>query len=81
MMGNKKLSTIRKELRAAAAVAKSNPIAALDRRIRKLSKNSTPSAKQTRSLVLLRNALAQVVENQLQPRARTRRKTRTNQAT
>ena len=63
MIGNKKLTTIREELRTAFATEGSNPIAALDRKIRKLKKNNKSAEKELRSLRLLRNALAQVVED------------------
>ncbi|MCI0377050.1 MAG: hypothetical protein L0215_05565 [Gemmataceae bacterium] len=70
MIGAKKLSTIRKELRAAFAREKKNPIASLDRKIRELCKNK-PATKESRSLLLLRDALAQVVEVKV-PRRRRR---------
>jgi len=59
----RKLAAIREELRAAFAAAGANPIPALDRKIRKLSKNSKAGAKELRSLGLLRNALAQGIED------------------
>jgi hypothetical protein len=62
MIGAKKLSTIREELRAAFAEQGANPIVALDRKLRSLKK-SQAAGKETRALVLLRNALAQVVED------------------
>jgi hypothetical protein len=62
MMGNEKLSTVRTKLRAAFARDRSNPIVALDRRIRKLEKNPKSAEAERRSLRMLRNALAQVVE-------------------
>src|SRR5258707_828340 len=63
MTGPKKLAAIREELRAAFAAAGANPIPALDRKIRKLSKNSKAGEKELPSLGLLRNALAQVIED------------------
>ena len=71
MMGNKKLATIRAELRTAHAAETANPIAALDRKIRKLHKNSKSNGKPSRSLELLRGALTQVAEEKPQdhPRA------------
>jgi hypothetical protein len=70
MMGNKKLSTIRAELRAAMAAETSSPFAALDRSIRKLTKNSESNGKPARSLVMLRNALAQIAEDEPRDRPR-----------
>jgi hypothetical protein len=67
MMGEKKLTTIRAELHAALAKEKKNPIAALERRIRQLGKAN-------RSLLLVRDALEQLVEKPSKPkRAKTRR--------
>lgn len=74
MMGNKKLSTIREELREALARVGTNPIAGLDRKIRKLQQNSNPLERDSRSLLLLRDALAQVVEEQPRERQITPRK-------
>ena len=62
MMGNKKLSTIREELREAFAAKGVNPITALDRKIRKLQKSKSGQAGGLKSLQLLRNALTRVVE-------------------
>jgi hypothetical protein len=67
LIGTKTLSTIREELRAAFAEEGVNPIAALDRKLRKLKK-AKAGGKESRSLVLLRNALAQLVEEK--PRKR-----------
>ena len=75
MIGAKKLSTIREELRAAFAEQSANPIAALDRKLRNLKK-SQAAGKETRALVLLRNALAQVVEGK-PPTGRKSARTRT----
>ena len=80
MMGNKKLSTIREELREALERVGTNPIAELDRKIRKLQKNSDSLERDSRSLLLLRNALAQVVEEQprerqIAPRSKSKKKT------
>lgn len=80
MMGNKKLSTIRAELRAAMAAETSNPIAALERKIRKLYKNSKSNGKPARSLELLRGALAQVAEEKPQDRPRASRTKRARKA-
>ena len=70
MMGAKKLATIRDELRAALAAEKSNPIAALDRKIRKLSNDGNSSKKPSPSHVLLRNVLVQVAQEAPRTRAR-----------
>ncbi len=70
MMGDKKLSEIRGELREAFARERSNPIASLDRKIRKLEKSPKSAKGELRSLLLLRNALAQVVQAKPQKRAR-----------
>ena len=67
MMGNKKLSEIRAELRAAFAKEGYNPIPSLERRIRKLQKNANSAAAELRSLILARNALAQVVGEPKKP--------------
>jgi hypothetical protein len=75
-MGTKKLATIREELRAAFAAEGSNPIASLDRKIRKLKKNSKSADKELRSLLLLRDALVQVVEDKPQKRLPSRRRER-----
>jgi len=66
MMGNEKLSTIREKLRAAFARDGVNPIASLDRRIRKLKRNPRSVEAELESLFLLRSALAQVVEDKPQ---------------
>jgi hypothetical protein len=63
MMGNEKLSTIREKLRATFAREGSNPIASLDRRIRRLKKDPRSAEADLRSLFRLRSALAQVVED------------------
>lgn len=70
MMGNKKLSEIRAELRAAFAKEGYNPIPSLERRIRKLKKNPQSAAAELRSLILVRNALAQVVDDKPKKRSR-----------
>jgi len=62
MMGSEKASTIRQKLRAAFARERSNPISALDRRIRELEKKGGPVEPELRSLRRLRRALAQVIE-------------------
>jgi hypothetical protein len=61
MIGNEKLSSIRKKLRTAHARERSNPIPALDRRIRELEKNQAAAEPELRALRRLRSALAQVV--------------------
>jgi hypothetical protein len=80
MMGDKKLSEIRAELRAAFARDGFNPIASLDRRIRKLKKSPKSAEAELRSLFLLRNALAQVVEDKPPKRARPSRAKRASKA-
>jgi hypothetical protein len=84
MMGNKKLSEIRAELRAAFARDGFNPIASLDRKIRKLEKNpktaKTEAKAELRSLFLLRNALAQVVDDKPPKRSRPSRAKRPSKA-
>ncbi len=75
MIGTKKLSTIREELRTALAKERTNPIAALDRKLRKLG-NVTKS----RSVLLLRDALAQLVKDKPQ-KPRQRRIKRATKAT
>jgi hypothetical protein len=80
ILGNEKLSTIRKKLRAAFAREGSNPIASLDRRIRKLKKNPTSAEAELRSLFLLRSALAQVVEGKPHKPVRPARAKRTKKA-
>ena len=80
MMGSKKLSTIRAELRAAFAAEISNPIAALDRKIRKLTKDSKSNGKPAGALELLRGALAQVAEEKPQDSPRASRTKRARKA-
>jgi hypothetical protein len=80
MMGRTKLSTIRNELRAAFAREGSNPIRSLDRRIRSLKKKPESAQKALRSLVLLRDALAQVIDDKAQKRARPPRAKRPGKA-
>jgi hypothetical protein len=60
MIGKKKLSTIRTELRVALAKEAKNPTAALDRKLRKLGNEK-------RSLVLLHGALGQLESEPLKP--------------
>lgn len=62
MIGSKKLSAIREELRAALVAEGVNPIASLDRRIRNAKKNPSSAQREFRSLTLLRNTLARLVE-------------------
>ncbi len=64
MIGKKKLSTIRGELRSALRKSGSNAVAAIDSKIRESQKQSKVTDKHSRSLELLRGALAQLVENQ-----------------
>ncbi len=80
MMGNDKLSMIREKLRAAFGRERSNPIASLDRRIRKLKKNPRSAEAKLRSLFLLRSALAQLVEDRPPKRVRPARAKRTKKA-
>jgi hypothetical protein len=70
MMGSEKASAIRQELRAAFARERSNPIPALDRRIRELEKKRGAAQPELRSLRRLRRALARVIETN--PRKRER---------
>ena len=78
MIGAKKLSTIREELRQAFAASDYNPLEELDREIRKLEKSKTGKAQGLKSLQLLRGALAQVIDEPKKParakRARTTKK-------
>ncbi len=74
MMGNKKLAAIREELKAAFAAEGRNPITALDRRIRKRSKQKSLGGKEPRSLMLLRSARAQVIGGTAGEPGRTRAK-------
>jgi hypothetical protein len=76
-----KLSTIREKLRAAFTREGSDPIASLDRRIRKLKKLPRSAETELGSLDLLRSALAQVVEDKPQRKsARPARDKRTKKA-
>lgn len=79
MIGNKPLSTIREELRSAFAEDGANPIAGLDRKLRKLKKTKS-GGKESRSLVLLRNALAQLVEEKPRKRKQSAGAKRTKRA-
>ncbi len=79
MIGSKKLSEIREELRLAFAAEGYNPIADLDREIRSLEKSTTGKAKGLKSLQLLRGAIAQVVEEPKKP-ARSKRARATKKA-
>jgi hypothetical protein len=78
MIGRTKLSEIREELRQAFAAEGYNPIADLDREIRKLEKSKSGKPRGLRSLQLLRGALAQVIDEPKKParskRARTTKK-------
>jgi hypothetical protein len=78
MIGSKKLSTIRQELRAAMVAEGANPIVSLDRRIRELKKNSKSPAKESRTLVLLRDALADLAKEKPRKRPRPARTKRAN---
>jgi len=80
MIGNEKLSTVRGKLRAVFAREPADPIASLDRRIRKLGKASPSAEAELRSLHLLRKALAGVVEDKPQRKARTTRAKRAKKA-
>jgi hypothetical protein len=79
LIGNKTLSTIREELRSAFAEEGANPIAGLDRKIRKL-KNSKSAGKGNRSLIMLRNALAQLVAEKPRKRKQSAGAKRTKRA-
>jgi hypothetical protein len=81
MMGNKKLSTIREELREAFAAKGLNPITALDRKIRKLQKSKSGQVQGLKSVQLLRNALAQIVEEKPAKPVRPRSMKRTKKVT
>jgi hypothetical protein len=80
MMGSKKLSSIREELRAAFARQGSNPIMSLDRRILNLKKKPGSTENDLRLLVLLRDALAQVVQHKRQETVRPPRAKRARRA-
>jgi hypothetical protein len=73
MMGSEKALAIRRKLRAAFARERSNPIPALERRIRELEKQGGLAAPELRSLRRLRQALAQVIDTKPQKRERTAR--------
>jgi hypothetical protein len=62
MMGNKKLSTIREELRAAFAAQGADAIASLDRKIRRLAKKIPSEQGESPALLALRKALAQLTD-------------------
>jgi hypothetical protein len=62
MMGNKKLSTIREDLRAAFAAEGADAIASLDRKIRTLAKKIPSEQGESASLLALRKALAQLTD-------------------
>jgi hypothetical protein len=62
MMDKQKISTIRRKLREAFAREQSNPIPALDRRIRELENKAGSAEAEVRSLRRLRRALSQVVQ-------------------
>lgn len=80
MMGDKRLSTIKEELREAFAKEGYNPIASLDRKIRKLSKGSKTAKQDSRALHLLRGAIAQVIDDKTAQRIQTSRTKRTKKA-
>jgi hypothetical protein len=80
MMGNKKLSAVREEVRAAFEAEGCNPIATLDRRIRKLKAAGKSEEDKSRALALLRGALAQVITEQPAKRVRSARTKRTTKA-
>ena len=73
MIGYEKLSTIRQKLRAAFARERSNPIPALDRRIRELEKSQGGAESELRSLRRLRSALAQVIKPKSREKVRSKR--------
>lgn len=73
MMGNVKLSTIRKKLRAAFVREGSNPIPELDRRIRELEKDGESAGPELRSLRLLRRSLEQVIDTKPRKKVRSTR--------
>jgi hypothetical protein len=80
MIGNKTLSAVREEVRAAFAAEGCNPIAALDRRMRALNAAGKSGDNESRALVLLRGALAQVVAKKPLKRPRSTRAKRTTKA-
>ena len=57
MIGRKKLSTVRREVREAFGKAGHDPIQWLDREIRRLKHQQAPDACEIETLVLLRDAL------------------------
>jgi len=81
MMGHEKLSTIRERLRGAFGRETTNPVVSLDRRIRRLEQDSASNEGKLRSLRLLRDALAQVVEKKPRKKAQTTRTRRTKNTT
>lgn len=58
MMGRKKLSDLRKEVRAVFAKAGVDPGQVLDRMIRQLERRRKPDSREIESLLRLRDALA-----------------------
>jgi hypothetical protein len=62
MMGNKKLSTIRDELRAAFAAEGAGAIASLDRKVRRLIKKVQSERGESPAVLALRSALAQLTD-------------------
>lgn len=80
MMSDKKLSTIRAELRRAFAEGGVNPIAALDQKIRELSKKAKGAKRRSKALELLRDTLAQVIEEKPSRRGRSSRTNRSRKA-
>lgn len=79
MIGNKKLSEIREELREAAGNSGINPIAALELQIRKMKKRPMSAQQGLRSLILVRDALARAAEKAANLH-RSPRRTRTKKA-
>jgi hypothetical protein len=62
MMGNKKPSTIREDLRAALAAEGADAIASLERKIRRLAKKNQSEQGESPALLALRKALAQLTD-------------------
>lgn len=75
MIGRKKPSEIREELRQVFAAEACNAIEDLDREIRKLEKSKAGRPKGLKSLELLRGALTQVVDDPKKSARSKRRRT------
>jgi hypothetical protein len=80
MIGEKKLSTIRRELRAALVKGRVNPLISLDQEIRRLQRNPGSARNRPRSLQLLRNALQGLVVPQMQKPQRAKEARRVRRA-